>query len=498
MKNCHLLRPSAVLSGALAAIGIAPSANAVHLSAQGAGQVLIFPYYTVRNSNSVGYNTVLSLVNTTAQTKTLKVRFLEGRRGAQVMDFNLFLSPYDTWTGALAATTLGTRLLTSDNSCVTPIDLFSVVGKSDFRNAAYASDSGPADLDRTREGHFEVIEMGVITNTTITGYIKQTGDGIPKNCGAIADLDPSSTSPSPKFSSSDFLPPAGGLTGRAVVISPESGASYGYDATALEAWSTSVQYTGTGSEGPALSAAVPATSLVVTSQGIVTAQWTTGRDAVSATLMRAAILSEWAWDSATTSQTDWIITFPTKREYVNVGTGAAIPPFYQNFNMANTSMGGACDPYFANTYDRESGTVTPPGTTIIGVTPPPSAQPGSVLCWNANVISFVNGKSLLGARNTNNLVDALNRFNIGAATTVGPATSTSGKQGPNGWMRIAFSDPAQGITPISATRNGTPLAVGRHIGLPIIALSFTNFINTGVTSQYGIAHQAKYETSVTP
>ena len=69
-------------------------AQAVHLSQTGLGQVLIFPYYTVRTtSNNNSYTTLLSIVNASDDTKALKVRFLEGQRGAQVMDFNLFLAP---------------------------------------------------------------------------------------------------------------------------------------------------------------------------------------------------------------------------------------------------------------------------------------------------------------------------------------------------------------------------------------------------------------------
>ena len=50
--------------GALSGMG---AAEAVNLAPEGLGQALIYPYYTVRNgANGFAYNTLLSVVNTTA------------------------------------------------------------------------------------------------------------------------------------------------------------------------------------------------------------------------------------------------------------------------------------------------------------------------------------------------------------------------------------------------------------------------------------------------
>ena len=56
----------AALAG-LSALGATGAAEAVNLSADGLGQVLIYPYYTVRNGpQGFAYNTLLTVVNTTA------------------------------------------------------------------------------------------------------------------------------------------------------------------------------------------------------------------------------------------------------------------------------------------------------------------------------------------------------------------------------------------------------------------------------------------------
>ena len=49
--------------------------------------------------------------------KSVKVRFLEGKNSREVLDFNLFLSPFDVWTAAVSATGAGGAKATSaDNS----------------------------------------------------------------------------------------------------------------------------------------------------------------------------------------------------------------------------------------------------------------------------------------------------------------------------------------------------------------------------------------------
>src|SRR5256885_8104284 len=149
----------AALAG-VSALGATGAAQAVNVNPDGLGQVLLYPYYTVR-SDSAGnaYNTLLTVVNTTSSSKAVKVRFLEGKNSREVLDFNLFLSPYDVWSAALkASSTGGTLLLTVDKSCTLPQI---PAGGVEFKTTLF-TDGGGTGLDRTREGYFEMIEMGSI------------------------------------------------------------------------------------------------------------------------------------------------------------------------------------------------------------------------------------------------------------------------------------------------------------------------------------------------
>src|SRR5688500_4965089 len=159
---------TAVVAGIAGVAGLANVSNAVNLNPDGLGQVLIYPYYTVNGGN----NTLISVVNTTDEVKAVKVRFLESLNSREVLDFNLYLSPFDVWTAAVTQAAAGgpARIVTTDRSCTVPA--IPAPGEN-FRNFAYTGsfqDDGVDTLDRTRDGHIEMIEMGVVVNNNdVTG-----------------------------------------------------------------------------------------------------------------------------------------------------------------------------------------------------------------------------------------------------------------------------------------------------------------------------------------
>ncbi len=118
----------------VSALGVAGTANAVHVNPDGLGQVLIYPYYTVRAKavptdpiagvptfEGAQFNSLLSVVNSTASAKAVKVRFLEGKDSREVLDFNLYLSAHDVWTAGILPTADGAGIVTFDKSCTTPV-----------------------------------------------------------------------------------------------------------------------------------------------------------------------------------------------------------------------------------------------------------------------------------------------------------------------------------------------------------------------------------------
>ncbi|MBL0038217.1 MAG: hypothetical protein IPP36_05910 [Nitrosomonadales bacterium] len=80
-------RLTLALVAAIGSIGIAGTVSAaVHLSDDGQGQVLIYPYYTTRAGN----DTYLSVLNSTALSKALKFVSQKARMAARCIFSYLF------------------------------------------------------------------------------------------------------------------------------------------------------------------------------------------------------------------------------------------------------------------------------------------------------------------------------------------------------------------------------------------------------------------------
>src|ERR1700694_2307266 len=131
----NTFKRKALMSAVLGTLGAAGTAQAIYQDPNNLGQALVYPYYTVNSAGGNGFNTYISVVNTTTNVKIVKVRFREGKNSREVLDFNLYLSPNDMWTGAVvpasADASAAAHLITSDVSCTNPVI---PAGGVDFRN----------------------------------------------------------------------------------------------------------------------------------------------------------------------------------------------------------------------------------------------------------------------------------------------------------------------------------------------------------------------------
>lgn len=395
-----------VAAGLVAAVGMAGSVNAVELSPDGLGQVLIYPYYTVNRNQQ----TILSVVNATNAAKAVKVRFLEGYNAREVLDFNLFLSEYDVWTAsvfALADVGLpgdGAALLTTDRSCTAP-NKSAWTGQLGgnpyqvFLEYAYTGarqDSGPVDKSRTREGYVELIQMADLAGSLRTA-VTHTAGGVPANCAVVQAIDPSSTA---------LLAPSGGLFGTGGIVNVAQGTFYSYNADAIGGFTQFTLFSDTGefitlaraNTGPGVATARVSDASGESFRSDFSAVGAPSQaiDAVSAVFMASSLLNEYNVDASAGSMTDWVVTFPTKQFYtdpeilgVSPGAAGALPPFTYTFGQRATGNGDgkSCSQVEFRLYDREEGHPVYPsaGTTV----PPGTEIPALLLCTSVNIISFL-------------------------------------------------------------------------------------------------------------
>jgi len=483
----------AALAG-LGALGATGVAQAVSVNPDGLGQALIYPYYTVRTvptglvGSDADYNSLLSVVNSTGSAKAVKVRFLEGKNSREVLDFNLYLSAHDVWTTAIVPTTDGAGIFTADKSCTIPKISTSSASPSAFLNFAYTGsndDKGGTSLDRTREGYVEIIEMGDVVGSTATAATHV--NGVPP-CTESALVQP--TAPA------NTVPGSGGLFGSMTLINVLKGEDFAYDPTALDGFSTTALWAPAESINPTLAQVNPKTSVVVAGFNVyVTPNWPTlppGNpvDPVSAVLMHNNVYNEFVLDVGTKSATDWIVTFPTKREYVFVGTGVAQKLFQSNFTAT-----GSCDEVLLTQYDREERTIV----SSSQFSPPPPTQTDS-LCWEANVISYLyptsattpSQSTVFGSKNFSAVkTDFVN----GWVSLNFPVTATNRHQLTGPGSRIFNTRTGASIDTTATTFNGLPV-----IGFAAIVFENGTLTSGGVNiqSNYGGNLNHKATRSVAP
>ena len=540
---------AAVIAGLGAAAG-SMQAGAVNISQDHSGQVLLYPYFTTRG----GFVTSLSVVNTDQDhTKVAKVRFLEGKNSAEVLDFNLFLSPRDVWTASVVDNGSGGAVFSVDRSCTAPALGTTSATAQPFVNYYYTgqvagtfNDNGGSSLDRTREGYVEIIEMGVVANgadvesspptpvgNTVANAVKHNSAGTPANCNVVR-----ANSLFPGVN--DLRQPVGGLVGNGIIINTTTGTEFAYTPVALANFffdaitaGAADLYFDPGSLNPDLRNVSPARSDVFVDGigGVPTIatvpDWTAVAggapvDAVSAVFMRSNIINE--YDVSTGFKTDWVITAPTKRYYVQAASAAAaslaptaltVGPFNQTFASATAGAAQSCDLVFPSAYDREEA----PYATVTGVvfSPVPVGAPAGVgtLCWESTVLTVVpnggtvaaasvfssanaatltlpaNGSAGAAPQYTAGWVSLVPTRAAGAATNNGPGQlAAGGVNAITGIPVVVITSDAQG-----GLRNAVA-GGNRYRGLPVIGFSAIQAIVSG--QGYGGIFEHKFQRNIAP
>jgi len=464
----------------------ASAASAVALNPRGIGQVLIYPYYTVNR----GQDTLFTLVNTADTAKVARVRFLEGYNGRTVFATYVFLSAHDVWTAAITqvADGGGAKIATADASCTFPAmpTHMALFTGDDFTSSN--ADTGSTSITRTREGSIEVIEAAdIVPGSAAEAAITHLQNGTPG--GGIPACSFASGSGAQPVDLDELAPPTGGLYGSASIVNVSQGTLFAYGATALAGFTDELPVDDlTDSNQPALDKAHSSESnrtaraYVGVDEGTLAIDYDNGIDAVSAVLMADTIDNDFLTTAALGAATDWVVTFPTKRYYVDPRIpGTPFAPFGETFgdhDVGGVQVAGQSRiVYDGSIYDREEmGSPTFSCGFICpgGVFPP-------MLPFQVNVVNFVPDSHL----GTPSAV-------LGSVLTT-PYLSPFLSPSPNftsGWMRMRFN--ANGL-PGGVIEPNDAVALS---GLPVVGFMVYNVVNAnaqpGVLGNYGgaFAHRS--------
>lgn len=511
-----------ILTACVLASIAAPDASAVSVSADGQGQVLIFPYYTVNN----GLNTLLSISNTRRQPKALRVRFLEHRNGQEVAAFNLYLGPFDVWTGAIVAdgpegdsalTSSGARLYSNDPSCTVPALGNQGLGFGDEQYAVTHRDEGPYEISRTREGFVEVIEMGALVDVDSAGFlpaqaVRAGSSGLPRNCPLLEaawSLPAGRWQGDPQNTSLGIASPNGGLQGSSIFVSPAFGTAFSVAPTVLDGFfnaspGCAPECASTPGENlhappdsptPSLASARDAdgeaSALIVQKGQSYRLRFTgenAGLKATSAVLMQQSVANEYFTarhrDGRVYAASDWVVTFPTRRLHLAQSAASERLPFVQPYVAGNADQSPpyrdllasqrGCEASNVQVTPRDGRATTFPDRSGFQFPTPPPLPSGRwinrTLCSSVRAYAFGEDASWLAREWRPGLGSTapspvLGAYSYQPVPDLGAIPSDSNVRTGAGWMQLQLGDSRfnfmyAGSTPDAAQPNAPNVLTG--------------------------------------
>lgn len=351
MKKNVLALSIATMIGGLGFSGAAMAGPATfNVNESGAGIIQIVPYFTAQDGNA----TVLHVVNTDAtNAKAVKIRFRGASNSDDLLDFQVFLSPGDAWTGLANASADGRlQLVTNDSSCTLPAsvrtDGVTLAPLDRLTNRLW--DTAEKKHAQTREGYIEILEMATIpAHTKTTGlneletlytavkHVKKDGKMVaPCTAAAFTALDGVKDGKTLNATGPVALgAPTGTLAASWYIMNVAKSTTFSGSATALElAAGTAApvyapqkaQIASTLATADPLIASqiidkqdfdVPDLSTPLLSTGTFTvADASTQAANLSVALNRATVGNQFYQDAGLNAATDWVFSMPTRRYLV--------------------------------------------------------------------------------------------------------------------------------------------------------------------------------------
>lgn len=436
-----------------AALGMgAGAASAFEVTSNGIGHYNVLPYFSVQGGNI----SLIHVTNTdTANGKAVKVRFRSAEWSDDVLDFQLFLSPGDVWTGYLSQEGENTVLRTNDNTCSLPANLDGVAAPT-FRLVTPAGEA-VEDPARTREGYVELITMADIP------YVEVDAEGLPtkgdansdlanaiKHVDGVADCGTVVSNLQRQYGNDveqGFVEPTASIASFATVLNVEDVKAFTVAGTAIESTGEPpvVMYFRQANARETVNTAAEVTAdsifrdsvsdgleldlyqfdlpdLTTPVAGPSTGAPEAQRDAIAGVLrniLNGSAIVEYVTDENVLATTEVVLNQPLRRffyDYTEAANGdytissasgfdgrfdIGIDALYAPALSANSIAVGA-----ARFYDREEGTHTNPTDIVISPTPPSQdlifsiAGEVSVISINGDEIQEGEGTGSLGARLT--------------------------------------------------------------------------------------------------
>jgi len=207
-------------------------------------------------------------------------------------------------------------------------------------------------------------------------------------------------------------------------------------------------------------------------------------------MMATSVVNEYVLDAATASNTDWVLTFPTRHYYHDKETDSdSVNPFTSPFLEGE----GLCEPVQITYFNREEAGAVAQGSDF---SPAPPSEVSAV-CFESTIVSFRSGKSHHPTGLTSAVLGSKNITPV----TVGTFD--------NGWAELAFTGTNSYIdgsivesVAVTGGAYGLVDVGSRFRGLPVTGFMVRSFTNNTAGScdvvpcQYNASFGHKYRTNM--
>lgn len=398
----------------------AGAGSVLRASVDGIGQFLYVPYYTVQSGNT----TMISLVNSdTVNGKAVKVRFRGAANSDDVFDFQVFLSAADVWTASVGNVSGRAQLTTADNSCTKPVK--ATLNSTPFSTIRVDSKRvGDALNNETREGYVEIFNMADIPPTTALYAAIKHVKSVPLCSGAAwtaLDTDPLDATAA---NGKGLFSPTTGLFSNWIILNATDAGAWSGQATAINAvngvgavTTGSITYFPQTNEPLGLTAArlgqftadpvLKANPTMAATYDLpdFSIPYTLNPDPaqqvalLSTAIATTSVMNEFLTDVDIHSQTDWVLSMPTRRYSVamDYATGlrvytALTTPFFTVDNTVVIDRQVCVKGTAMTAWDQEENTEVAPGAGVIVSPQVPGTPTSFYVCGEASVLSFNNGE----------------------------------------------------------------------------------------------------------
>ena len=458
---------------------------------KGIGHIQYVPYFSAQEGNV----TAVNIVNTdTVNGKVLKVRFRGASNSDDVYDFQVFLSPGDVWTAGISKGSDGrSRLDTADKSCTLPANV-----NGPFVTGRLPTITG-GNAEETREGYLEILTMADIVKGAADSKQRALYDAT-KHVKGVAPCTSSVLTALKQENAGEYMAaPTTGLMANWTIINVQRIVAYTGAAVAIEArdsldgepiagrlvyWDqraeplTSAQANANTAD-PLLRFPASGSPVVAGARydlpDLSTPYLPATADcpfcqarALSDAIAVREIAGEFYSEPSVGAQTDWVLSFPTRRYFAAVRyTGSGAPAIVRNagsdgniyFTSDNTELGNSanggkayqiCTKLGANAvafYNREEAGQITDDIVISPGTPTQYSICGEVAVLGINASSAANSATF---------------------GSVARANATNGFKEGWGYLRVPSEN-----------------------GLPMLGQQFTRVNNTQTNVYYGMSYPAR-------